>query len=241
MKHTHLFLILPICALLSSCADEDMALIGAVATGAAANYAGANGDATTAASLLNTQQQIINEQANTAAANASSEASPTNYVTANPVPGKPGYAISPHSGKAVDVQGIAAGTLVEDPTYQNGRFRVPQSSSASVPSAPAHAASGSIVGTWSNASATWNLKSNGEGTVTIPSTNQNGTATTYLTWKANASSGAFAYTITRATLTGSLNCDGTYDYDKPVNKSYSEIYQLSGDTLKIGAENLLRN
>lgn len=45
-------------------------MLGAITTGAASNYAGQNGDAATAASLLETQQQILNEQANTAAYNA---------------------------------------------------------------------------------------------------------------------------------------------------------------------------
>ncbi len=112
-------------------------MLGAVATGAAANYASANGDAANAASLLDTQQQIMNEQANTAAYNtehrpaAPAAASPTTYVTANAVPGKPGFAISPTSGKAVDVDGNPAGTLVEDPTTPNARFRVPGSTSVS--------------------------------------------------------------------------------------------------------------
>lgn len=95
---------------------------------------------------------------------------------------------------------------------------------------------GSVVGTWVNRSGTWHLKADGSGTVTLPTLNQNGTATTYLNWRTDNSSGTFSYTITRATLTGSLNCDGTYDYDKKVNKSYSEAFKVDGSTLTIGSE-----
>ncbi|MEO5716906.1 MAG: hypothetical protein ABIT37_25725 [Luteolibacter sp.] len=80
-----------------------------------------------------------------------------------------------------------------------------------------------------------------QGDHTIPSTNHNGTATTYIDWTADDSSKTFIYVITRATPTGSLNCDGTYDYDKPVNKSYSTTYQLNGDSLTIDRESLQRN
>lgn len=137
MKIKHYALILPFCALLTSCADEDLAMLGAVTAGAAANYAGANGDAATASSLLATQQQIMNEEANTEAYNAArrptaqSAASAPSYVSASSVPGKPGFAISPTTGKAVDVDGIPPGTLVEDPTSPGSRFRVPENSSAS--------------------------------------------------------------------------------------------------------------
>lgn len=77
-------------------------MLGAVATGAAANYAGANGDTAPPASLLDTQQQIMNEEEITAAANAAnadSAATLINYTAATPVSGKPGYVVSPHSGR----------------------------------------------------------------------------------------------------------------------------------------------
>lgn len=56
---------------------------------------------------------------------------------AKPVPDKPGFVVSPYSGKWVDVRGIPAGTLVADPHKpdEEGRkqvFRVPE-----VPEAPA--------------------------------------------------------------------------------------------------------
>jgi hypothetical protein len=156
MKIKHYALILPLCALLSSCADEDFAMLGAVATGAAANYASANGDAANAASLLDTQQQIMNEEANTEAYNAArrpdapSAASSPSYMTASSVPGKPGFAISPHSGKAVDVDGIQAGTLVEDPTAPGSRFRVPQNSTSSPQENTSRSSGSGITGTWKN-------------------------------------------------------------------------------------------
>lgn len=142
MKYKRTFLILLACILVTSCADDDLAMLGAVATGAAANYAGTNGDTATEASLLDTQQQIMNEEANTEAYNAArrpasqSAASPTTHTMANAVPGKPGFAISPTSGKAVDVDGIPAGTLVEDPTTPNARFWVPESTSISANPVP---------------------------------------------------------------------------------------------------------
>lgn len=37
-------------------------------------------------------------------------------LTANPVPGKPGFVFSPYNNKLVDVVGIPAGTLVTDPS-----------------------------------------------------------------------------------------------------------------------------
>lgn len=47
---------------------------------------------------------------------------------ATPVPGKPGFVTSPHSGNVIDVQGIPSGTLVADPTFppeERKFFRVP--------------------------------------------------------------------------------------------------------------------
>jgi len=241
MKIKHYTLILPLCALLSSCADEDLAMLGAVATGAAANYAGANGDAATAASLLDTQQQIINEEANTAAinaANAPAAATSNTYVTASPIPGKPGFTISPHSGKAVDVQGIPAGSLVEDPTAPGSRFRVPESTSSGNQAAPSRSASG-IAGTWTNSKLTWVLSSNGTGKLIIPSTN--GINTNYMTYTVNSSAGTITYKLTRSTLTGTLNCTGDSDHEITTNKSYTENYTLSGNTLTIGTEVMTRD
>jgi hypothetical protein len=247
MKYTYTSFALLALFLIPSCADEDLAMLGAVATGAAANYAGANGDAATAASLLDTQQQIMNEEANTEAYNAErrptaqTAASPSTYVTAKAVPGKPGFAISPTSGKAVDVDGIPAGTLVEDPTAPGSRFRVPQNASSGQNTATTKSSGSGITGTWSNSKLTWKFGADGNATMTVPSVNSNGVSTTYMTYKANPSTGVFAYTISRATLTGTLNCNGQSDYDMPVNKSYTEKYSISGDTLKIGTEVMTRN
>ena len=44
-------------------------------------------------------------------------------------PGQPGYIISPYSGKVIDVRGIPAMTLVQDPEYpaaEKKYFRVPE-------------------------------------------------------------------------------------------------------------------
>jgi hypothetical protein len=241
MNYNRFLSILPLCALLSSCADEDMALVGALATGAVAGYAQTGGNTAAAESLLDTQRQILNEASNTAAANATSSSSSPTYITANPVAGKPGFAISPHSGKAVDVNGIPGGALVEDPTTAGARFRVPHSSTTTAASTPAPAKSGSIVGTWSNSKLTWTFESDGDATMTVPSTNHNGVATTYMTYTADPATGVFAYTLTRATLTGTLNCNGVSDYDKQVNKSYTEKFSLTGNTLTIGTEVMSRN
>ena len=49
-------------------------------------------------------------------------------LIATPVPGKPGFVTSPHSGKIINVQGIPSGTLVADPTFpqeERKLFRVP--------------------------------------------------------------------------------------------------------------------
>lgn len=49
---------------------------------------------------------------------------------AKPVPDKPGFVISPHNGKWIDVSGIAPGELVADPHFDDGEkkyFRVPES------------------------------------------------------------------------------------------------------------------
>lgn len=226
--------VIPISLLLVSCADEDMAMIGAIATGAAASYAQSAGDTAGAASLLDTQQQILNEQSNTAAANAETASPNPTYVTATQVPGKPGFAISPHSGNAVNVEGIPPGTLVEDPTYVNGRFRVPASvtSGQQVNSSPSNGSG--VSGTWTNTKLTWILDSDGTGKLIIPSTN--GTNTNYMKWSADASSGTFTYTLTRSTLTGTLNCTGDSDHEITSNKSYSEKYFLSGNSLTIGTE-----
>ena len=234
MKYNTIYTSILIFLFVTSCVDEDLAMLGAVATGAAANYAGANGDAATAASLLDTQQQIMNEEANTAAANASSAANTVTYVTASPVPGKPGFAISPHSGNAVNVEGIPAGTLVEDPTYANGRFRVP-ASNGQIPVTTNTGAtdSNSIAGNWSNAKLTWNLGADGNATLVVPSSNSNGVATTYMTYTTQA--GTLSYNISHSTFTGGIS-----DIDQPVNKSYTENYTLSGNTLTVGTEVMTR-
>ncbi len=247
MKYKRTFLVLLACILVTSCADDDLAMLGAVATGAAANYAGTNGDTATAASLLDTQQQIMNEEANTEAYNADRQqaapaaASQTNYVTANAVPGKPGFAISPTSGKAVDVDGIPAGTLVEDPTAPGSRFRVPQNSTSGTQANSSRSSGSGITGTWKNSKLTWILASDGTGRLIVPSVNNNGVATTYMTYRVNSSSGTFTYTLTRSTLTGTLNCAGDSDQEITTNKSYTANYSLSGNTLTIGTEVMTRN
>ena len=216
-------------------------MLGAVAAGAASSYAGANGDSATAASLLETQQQIMNEASNTAAANTANAASAVQYVTASPVAGKPGFAISPHSGKAVDVKGIAAGSLVEDPTTPNARFRVPASAVTSASAASASSSGHGITGTWKNSKLTWVLDTGGEGRLIVPSTNGNGVATTYMTYRADPTAGTFTYTLTRSTLTGTLNCTGDSDMEITTNKTYTEKYSLSGNSLTIGTEVMSRN
>ena len=238
MKYNAIYPALISTLLLTSCADEDFAMLGAVATGAAANYASANGNSATAASLLDTQHQIINEEANTAAANASLATNTVTHVAASPVPGKPGFAISPHSGKAVNVEGISAGTLVEDPTFTNGRFRVPASAASSQQMKSSSSGGSGITGTWTNSKLTWILNADGTGQLIIPSTN--GTNTNYMKWSADASSGMFNYTLTRSTLTGTLNCTGDSDHEITTNKSYYEKYSLSGNSLTIGTEVMTR-
>ncbi|MFT4175717.1 MAG: hypothetical protein QM627_03600 [Luteolibacter sp.] len=52
----------------------------------------------------------------------------TEYQFADPVPGRPGFVLSPYNKKIVDVRDIPSGTLVQDPTYpaeQKKYFRVP--------------------------------------------------------------------------------------------------------------------
>jgi hypothetical protein len=52
----------------------------------------------------------------------------TEYPTATKAPGKEGFVLSPYNNKLVDVRDIAAGMLVQDPTYTGagkGYFRVP--------------------------------------------------------------------------------------------------------------------
>ena len=245
MKIKYYIIFIPLCALVSSCADEDFAMLGAVATGAAANYASANGDGATATSLLDTQQQIINEEANTEAYNAArrpevpAAASSQTYVTASSLPGKPGIAISPHSGKAVDVEGIEAGALVEDPTAPGARFRVPQNSTSGQQAKSSQTTGSGISGTWTNSKLTWVLNSDGTGRLIIPSTN--GTNTNYMTYKANSGEGSFNYTLTRSTLTGTLNCSGDSEHEITTNKSFTEKYTLSGNSLTIGTERMSRD
>ena len=41
----------------------------------------------------------------------------TEYEYATPVPGRPGFVLSPYNGKMIDVKGIPSGTLVADPAY----------------------------------------------------------------------------------------------------------------------------
>ena len=53
--------ILPICALLSSCATEDMATFGAVAAGVTSNMAASNGNATSAASLASARNELLED------------------------------------------------------------------------------------------------------------------------------------------------------------------------------------
>ncbi len=53
---------------------------------------------------------------------------PSVVPVAEPAEGKPGYIVSPYSGKIVDVRGIPAGTLVQDPDFPSAEkkyFRVP--------------------------------------------------------------------------------------------------------------------
>ena len=59
-------------------------------------------------------------------------------LVAQPVPGRPGFVISPYNNKIVDVSGIPAGRIVADPTYpasEKKHFRVGES--AENPPAPA--------------------------------------------------------------------------------------------------------
>lgn len=158
------------------------------------------------------------------------------------VPGKPGHVISPFSGKELDVVGHAVGTLLRDPTYVGegyGYLRVPADAVAvPAPAPPPVKSSNGIVGTWSNEKATWRFSFDGMGTVSIPSTN--GTLTTHLKWNTRES-GKFAYTITKVSLSGSDPSDGGFDYGEQVNKSYTENYSISGDTLILGRETLTRN
>lgn len=54
---------------------------------------------------------------------------------AEPVPGQPGFVMSPYNGKIIDVKGIPAGSLVADPTYpaaEKKHFRVPEMPDAPV-------------------------------------------------------------------------------------------------------------
>ena len=49
--------------------------------------------------------------------------------TAEPVPDQPGFVRSPYNGKVIDVSGVAAGTVMDDPGYpaEDGKqFRVPE-------------------------------------------------------------------------------------------------------------------
>ncbi len=238
MKHIHRYTVIPFCFLLSSCADEDLALVGALATGAAAGYAQTNGNSAGAAELLHTQRQILNEASGSAAANGGSATQSPTDLTANPVIGKPGYAVSPHSGKMVDVGGISPGTLVRDPTVENGFFRVPQNSSGS--ESGSRPGGASITGTWKNSKLTWILEPGGDGRLIVPSTNGNGVATTYMTYVADPSAGTFTYTLTRSTLTGAITCKGDADMEITSNKTYTENYRLSADTLTIGTEVMTR-
>ncbi|GAA5484690.1 hypothetical protein [Haloferula sargassicola] len=69
-------------------------------------------------------------------------ATPVAIPVAEPAEGKPGYIVSPFSGKLVDVRGIAAGTLVQDPDFpaeEKKYFRVPEGADevAEDPSTPA--------------------------------------------------------------------------------------------------------
>lgn len=47
---------------------------------------------------------------------------------AEPVPDKPGFVISPHNGKWIDVTGVKPGTLMADPHFTEEKkfFRVPE-------------------------------------------------------------------------------------------------------------------
>jgi len=131
---------------------------------------------------------------------------------------------------------------VSDKSVESTQIIATENTYTSTSPPPTRSASGNkITGTWVNKSATWHFHANGTATVTIPTLNRNGTATTYLNWEANPADGSFKYTITRATLTGSQNCDGVFDYDKPMNKSYSEPFKCDGNTLTIGTEVLHRN
>lgn len=50
------------------------------------------------------------------------------YSYATPVPGKPGFVLSPYNNKVIDVTGMPKGQLVSDPTYPKSEqkyFRVP--------------------------------------------------------------------------------------------------------------------
>ena len=51
------------------------------------------------------------------------------YLVGESIPGKPGLAISPHSGSIIDIQGFPPGALVQDPTFPSADkkyFRVPE-------------------------------------------------------------------------------------------------------------------
>ena len=57
------------------------------------------------------------------------ETEPEGPLVAKPVPDKPGFVISPFSGKWIDVSGIPPGTLVADPHFpaeEKKHFRVPE-------------------------------------------------------------------------------------------------------------------
>lgn len=69
---------------------------------------------------------------------------PTDPVTpaipvAQPVPDKPGFVISPHNGKWIDVTGVAPGELMLDPHFpaeEKKYFRVPEPTKPTPPVAP---------------------------------------------------------------------------------------------------------
>lgn len=58
---------------------------------------------------------------------------PGEIPVAEPVPGKPGFVISPFNGKWLDVTGLPAGETVADPQFPAGEkkyFRVPEAPAA---------------------------------------------------------------------------------------------------------------
>lgn len=238
---------------LSGCESSDLAAFAAVASGTAGEYARQTGNAAQAAEMFGVRDKILADLAadhqrqeaerQAQADQAAKEEAMRAYVRQRHeveiqrtvrdadlyIPATPPPRGVASIGANEDSSGPGAGGA----GVGSGGSGAGDSSGGSGSSADA---AGGLAGVWRNEKATWYFSEDGTARIVIPTVNGQGVATTYINWRFDAAAGLLHYTITRATLEGS---DG-YDYDRAVDKSFTQSCRLEDGELIINTERLHR-